>query len=39
MYIEIYNIGVLTVNIELNMWWGIEMEERWGLSSVSVQAT
>jgi hypothetical protein len=20
MYIEIYNIGVLTVNIELNMW-------------------
>ena len=39
MYIEIYNIGVLTVNIELNMWWGLEMEERWGLSSVSVQAT
>ena len=28
MYIEIYNIGVLTVNIELNMWRGLETEER-----------
>jgi hypothetical protein len=27
MYIEIYNIGVLTVNIEF-MWQGLEMEER-----------
>jgi hypothetical protein len=38
MYIEIYNIGVLTVNIEF-MWQGLEMEERWDLSSVSGLAT
>jgi hypothetical protein len=38
MYIEIYNIGVLTVNIEF-MWQGLETEERWDLSSVSGLAT